>query len=78
MEAGLWYGIVAPKKTSKAVLAKLNAEVNRALQQPDLRERFAAMSVEIVGGTPETFGRYMESELKRWGEVVRAANIKVE
>src|SRR5687767_6100623 len=78
MEAGLWYGIVAPKKTPRAILAKLNAEVNRALQQPDLRERFAAMSVEIVGGSPEAFGRYMEAELKRWGEVVRAANIKVD
>lgn len=78
MEAGLWYGIVAPKGTPKAVVARLNAEINRALEQPDLRERFAAMSVEIVGGPPEAFARYISSELKRWGEVVRAANIKVE
>lgn len=78
MEAGLWYGIVAPKGTPKAVVARLNAEINRALGQPDLRERFAAMSVEIVGGPPEAFARYINSELKRWGEVVRAANIKVE
>jgi len=78
MEAGLWYGIVAPKGTPKAVVAKLNAEINRALEQPDLRERFAAMSVEIVGGTPEAFSRYISAELKRWGEVVRAAQIKVE
>ena len=78
MEAGLWYGIVAPKGTPKAVVARLNAEINRALAQPDLRERFAAMSVEIVAGQPEAFARYISSELKRWGEVVRAANIKVE
>lgn len=78
MEAGLWYGIVAPKGTPKAVVARLNAEINRALGQPDLRERFAAMSVEIVGGQPEAFARYINSELKRWGEVVRAANIKIE
>src|SRR5687768_14388460 len=78
MEAGLWYGIVAPKGTPKAVVAKLNAEINRALEQPDLRERFAAMSVEIAAGQPEAFARYIGSELKRWGEVVRAANIKVE
>ena len=78
MEAGLWYGIVAPKGMPKAVVARLNAETNRALEQPDLRERFAAMSVEIVGGPPQAFARYIDSELKRWGEVVRAANIKVE
>ena len=78
MEAGLWYGFVAPKKTPKPIVAKLNTEVNRALQQPDLRERFAAMSVEIIGGSPEAFARYMESELKRWGEVVRAANIRID
>jgi tripartite-type tricarboxylate transporter receptor subunit TctC len=78
MEAGLWYGIVAPKGTPKAVVTRLNAEINRALKQPDLRERFAAMSVEIVGGQPEAFARYINSELKRWGEVVRAANIKIE
>jgi len=78
MEAGLWYGIVAPKGTPKAIVARLNAEINRALGEPDLRERFAALSVEIVGGTPNAFARYIELELKRWGEVARAANIKVE
>jgi tripartite-type tricarboxylate transporter receptor subunit TctC len=78
MEAGLWYGMLAPKRTPKAIVAKLNAEINRALAQADLRERFASMSVEIVGGSPEAFARYIDAESKRWGEVVRAANIKVE
>ena len=78
MEAGLWYGILAPKRTPKAIVAKLNAEIERALAQPDLRERFASMSVEIIGGSPEAFARYIDAESKRWGEVVRAANIKVE
>jgi tripartite-type tricarboxylate transporter receptor subunit TctC len=78
MEAGLWYGIVAPRGTRKSILAKLNTEINRALGEPDLRERFAAMSVEVVGGSPEAFARYIDSEMKRWGEVVRAARIKVE
>jgi tripartite-type tricarboxylate transporter receptor subunit TctC len=78
METGLWYGIVAPAGTPKAVVARLNAEINRALDETDLRERFAAMSVEIVGGTPNAFARFINSELKRWGEVVRAAHIKLE
>ena len=78
MEAGLWYGVVAPRGTPKAVVARLNAEINRALEQPDLRQRFATMSVEILGGPPQAFARYINSELKRWGEVVRAANITIE
>jgi len=78
MEVGLWYGIVAPKHTPRAILDRLNAEVNRALQAPDLRMRFEAMSVETVGGSRPAFSRYIDAELKRWGEVVRAADIKVE
>jgi tripartite-type tricarboxylate transporter receptor subunit TctC len=78
MEVGLWYGVVAPKHTPKAVLDRLNAEVNRALRAPDLHDRFETMSVETVGGSREAFSRYIDAELKRWGEVVRAANIKVE
>lgn len=78
MEAGLWYGIVAPRRTPKPVIARLNAEVNRALGDADLRERFAALGVETLGGSPEAFARYMNAELKRWGEVVKAANIRIE
>jgi tripartite-type tricarboxylate transporter receptor subunit TctC len=78
MEAALWYGMVAPKGTPKAVLERLNAAINGALREADLRERFESMAVEIAGGSPESFARYIDSELKRWGEVVRAANIKVE
>ena len=78
MEVGLWYGMVAPKRTPKAVLDQLNAAINRALVAADVRERFEAMSVEIVGGSRDAFARYIDSELKRWGEVVRAANVKVE
>jgi tripartite-type tricarboxylate transporter receptor subunit TctC len=78
MESGLWYGIVAPKRTPRALIVKLNENVNRALGEADLRERFAAMGVETLGGPPEAFARYMEAELTRWGEVVRAANIKID
>jgi tripartite-type tricarboxylate transporter receptor subunit TctC len=78
MEVGLWYGIVAPRGTPKAIVTRLNAAINRALKEADLRERFAALSVEAVGGTPDAFARYIDVELKRWGEVARAANIKIE
>lgn len=78
MEAGLWYAMLAPKGTPKRVVARLNREINRALGERDLRERFAALSIEVIGGSPEACARYIRSELKRWGEVVRAANIKIE
>ena len=78
MEAGLWYAMLAPKGTPKRVVARLNGEINRALGERDLRERFAALSIEVIGGSPEACARYIRSELQRWGEVVRAANIKIE
>jgi tripartite-type tricarboxylate transporter receptor subunit TctC len=78
MEAGLWYGMLAPKGTPRDIINRLNAAINKALQQPDVRERFAASSVEIIGGTPKEFGDYVETEIKRWGEVARAANIRIE
>lgn len=78
MEAGLWYGMLAPKGTPRVVIERLNATINKALQQADVRERFAASSVEIVGGTPKECGRYIASEIKRWGEVARAANIHID
>ena len=78
MEAGLWYGMLAPKGTPQAVIKRLNAAINEALKQPDVRQRFAASSVEIIGGAPKEFGAYISAEIKRWGEVARAANIRIE
>lgn len=78
MEAGLWYGMLAPRGTPRVVINRLNAAINKALQQPDVRERFAASSVEVIGGTPKEFGSYVVSEIRRWGEVARAANIRID
>ncbi|HEX6005969.1 MAG TPA: tripartite tricarboxylate transporter substrate-binding protein, partial [Burkholderiales bacterium] len=78
MEAGLWYGMLAPKGTPPAVIRRLNAAINEALRQPDVRQRFAAASVEVVGGSPKEIGTYIVTEIRRWGEVARAANIHVE
>jgi tripartite-type tricarboxylate transporter receptor subunit TctC len=78
MESGLWYGVLAPKRTPKHVIARLNTEFNRALNASDIRERFAAMGAETIVVPPEGFAHYMAAEFKRWGEVIRAANIKLE
>jgi tripartite-type tricarboxylate transporter receptor subunit TctC len=78
MEAGLWYGMLAPGNTPRTIINRLNAAINQALRDPDVVTRFAAGSIEAIGGTPEEFGRYVASEIKRWGDVVRAARIPVE
>ena len=78
MEAGLWYAMLAPRGTPQQVIKRLNSAINEALKQPDVRQRFAASSVEIIGGTPEECGAYIAVEIKRWGEVARAANIRIE
>jgi tripartite-type tricarboxylate transporter receptor subunit TctC len=78
MEAGLWYGMLAPKGTPRAVVDRLNGAINQALKQPDVRQRFTAASIEVIGGSPQEFADYIQAELKRWGEVARAANVRVE
>jgi tripartite-type tricarboxylate transporter receptor subunit TctC len=78
MEAGLWYGMLAPKGTPREVINRLNGAINMALKQPDVHERFAASSVEIIGGTPKEFGSYIAIEIKRWGEVAHAAKIHID
>jgi tripartite-type tricarboxylate transporter receptor subunit TctC len=78
MEAGLWYGMLAPKGTPRAIVERLNRAINQALQDADVRKRFAASAIEVIGSTPEEFGRYAAAEIKRWGEVARAANIQLD
>jgi tripartite-type tricarboxylate transporter receptor subunit TctC len=84
-EAGLpkvtgsvWYGLVMPAGTPKAIITRVNAESNRALALPEIKERLSAIGIDAAGGTPEAFGRYIQEEIARWGPVVRAAGIKPE
>ncbi|MCC6533611.1 MAG: tripartite tricarboxylate transporter substrate binding protein [Burkholderiales bacterium] len=78
IEAGLWYGMLAPKDTPRTVVNRLNGAINQALRDPGVVARFSAASIEVVGGTAEEFGRYIATEIQRWGEVVRAAKIQIE
>ena len=77
-EMSAWQGIVVPAATPKEIVAKLNAEVNKAAQNPDLRQRLSSQGTEILGGTPEHYAAYIGSELRRWSKVVRDAGAKVE
>ena len=73
-----WIGIFLPAGTPAAIVQKLNASVNQALQTADMRERLAALAFEPVGGTPREFADYVKSEIAKWGKVVREGNIKAE
>jgi len=77
-ETNAWGGIVVPVGTSKAIVTKLNAEINKALQSPTLRERYAAIQAEPVGGTPEQFAEYVKKETLKWAEVVRKSGARID
>ena len=73
-----WYGLLAPAGTPRDVVAKLHAEVVKALAAPDLLERFQASGLEAVGSTPDQFAEVIREDTARWAKVVRAANIRAE
>jgi tripartite-type tricarboxylate transporter receptor subunit TctC len=75
-EATQWYGINAPAKTPAAVIKRLADEAAKAVTRPAVLERFAADDAESVGSTAEEYAAFIDAEQKRWGEVVRKANIK--
>lgn len=70
-----WHGVIAPKNTPKAVIDKLNSEINKAITNPDFAKRIAQDGLEPAGGTPEAFGELLKREVVEWGEVVKAANV---
>lgn len=85
IEAGLndfdinsWVGLLAPAKTPKAIVDKLNTELNAVLNDPVVRERLLTLGITASPGGPERFGRDMARDLSRYAAVVKAANIKAE
>jgi tripartite-type tricarboxylate transporter receptor subunit TctC len=77
-EAVAWYAIVAPPGTPKSITDKINADVNEALRQPELQDRLKKLSAVSFGGSPERAANYMRQEVQRWGDVIRAADIKLQ
>ncbi|HEY6382428.1 MAG TPA: tripartite tricarboxylate transporter substrate binding protein [Pseudolabrys sp.] len=77
-EAVAWYGIVAPPNTPEKIIRKINADVNEALRQPEVQDQLKKLSGEIVGGTVERTSRYLREEVDRWGNVIKAADIKLQ
>ncbi|HVQ06433.1 MAG TPA: tripartite tricarboxylate transporter substrate binding protein [Burkholderiaceae bacterium] len=77
-EATAWFGIGMPKGTPRDVIDKVNAEINRALADPKMRERLAELGGKPIGGTPEDFGKVIAAETAKWGKVVTSSGAKVE
>jgi len=75
-QVSVWFGVVAPAATPKDVVARLNAEINRVIGLPEVKERFSQSGIEIVGGSPEVFERQIREQVATWGKVVKEANIK--
>ena len=77
-EATAWFGIGMPKGTPKEVIAKMNAEVNRALADPKMLERLEQLGGHPMTGTPEDFGKVIAAETAKWEKVVISSGAKVE
>ncbi len=77
-EMSAWQGIVVPAATPKDVVARLNAEINKAVQNADLRQRLATQGAEPLGGTSEAYAAYIRSELGRWSKVVKDSGAKAD
>lgn len=77
-EVDAWYGIIGPKGLPAPVLALLNAEVVKALTQPDIRERFDNFGLQSIPGTPEQLGKLIQDDLKKWAKVVKDTGVSAD
>jgi tripartite-type tricarboxylate transporter receptor subunit TctC len=77
-EATTWNGIVGPAGMPRAIVVKLNTELNKALATPLVRDRFAALGAEPAIVTPEQFGQLIKAEYAKWGDVVRRSGAKID
>ena len=78
VNVSLWSGLFAPAHTPPDIVARLESEIIKIMQMPDVKEKFKAMATPTVGGTAADFARVIDTETKTWAEVGRAANVKLE
>ncbi len=77
-EASLWYGILAAAGTPPAIIKLLNAQFVNALKAPDVRERFTALGIDVVGSTADSLDKHLRAELAKWEKVIKTAKIRTE
>lgn len=76
-EASVWHAFIAPKGTPPAIIARLNAEIHKALADPGVKERLANLGAEVSPTTPQELATLVRTEYERYGKLIREANIKV-
>ncbi|MBK6006877.1 tripartite tricarboxylate transporter substrate binding protein [Ramlibacter ginsenosidimutans] len=77
-EAVTWFGVLGPANLPKEMVAKLNADINKALKDPELKKQFDAQGADVLGGTPEQFSKLIRDDLGRWGTVVKESGAKID
>jgi tripartite-type tricarboxylate transporter receptor subunit TctC len=77
-EAVAWYAIVAPPKTPRTIVDKINADVNAALAAPEVQAQLKKLSAEVFGGSVEKTAKYLQEEIDRWDGVIKAANVEIQ
>jgi tripartite-type tricarboxylate transporter receptor subunit TctC len=77
-EFDAWYALFAPAKIPRAIVQKINAAMNRALQQPDTRQRLSGLGMEPLAGSEDEFAKFFRAEVVKWNKVIKAAGIKGE
>jgi tripartite-type tricarboxylate transporter receptor subunit TctC len=77
-EVSVWYGLLAPAGTPQATVNRLNSEIVRVVQLPEVRERWAALGAEPLTNTPEQFAEFLKTDLSKWAKVVRDSGAKVD
>lgn len=78
VEMNFWMGVAAPAGTPKPVVARINAEFNRVLRLPAIRDKLAAQGIDVAGGTPEEFAARMRADLAAYTRVIKATGIKAD
>jgi tripartite-type tricarboxylate transporter receptor subunit TctC len=77
-DVSAWAGAIVPAGVPKAIISRLNAELNKALATPSVRDKLPEMGLEIVGGTPEQYAAHIKSEAVKWADVVKRSGAKVD
>lgn len=77
-DATTWYGLVGPGKLPQAIAKRMNEDINKVMQMPDVMEKFEQYGAEDGGGSPERFGEFIKSEQAKWAKVIKEAKVSVE
>jgi len=75
-EASPWYGLMVPTRTPAEIISRLHAESVKALNRPDVKERFGTTDFQLIGAGPEQFGTHIRSEIAKWGKIVKATGLR--